>query len=136
MATNEIYRYDVARSAPVDEGVKPGDPVRVGDMNGVAQTARANTSVPPVLTNGAPNPAFQHGGGNPNGHASVWFTGGHLLQVKASTKPKWGAKVYFDKAATPKLTDTAGSHPLFGYVTSEPVDNKDGSFTCVVFITN
>ena len=37
MALNEIFKHSQNRSLPVPEGTKSGDPVRVGEINGVAQ---------------------------------------------------------------------------------------------------
>lgn len=136
MATNEVYRPDKHRSMPVPDGTKAGDPVRIGMINGVAVTDRAAVTAvgSPFSADGSANTAYNYGGGNPDGYASVWTWGGHWLIVKAATKPNFGDGVYFDPAGTPtKLTVTAGSLALFGAVESvAPIDNGDGTWTCVV----
>ena len=53
MAKNIVYKPGDHLSVPVPAGTKSGDPVRVGGLNGVAITDRANTGVSPV--NATPN---------------------------------------------------------------------------------
>lgn len=62
MATNEVFRHSAHVSLPVPEGTKSGDPVKVGALNGVAQTNRGE-------------------GGNIAENASVWFAGAHRFPV-------------------------------------------------------
>lgn len=116
MATNITLNPGDHVSLPVPVGTKAGDPVRVGDLNGVAITDRANTSVAPFNADGTPNSAFNAGGGNPNGNASVWLHAAPTFQVTGSN-PKPGAVVYFDQKATPRLTLVAAAGlPVFGHV--------------------
>lgn len=139
MALNEVFRPDKHRSMPVPAGTKSGDPIRVGLINGVAVTDRANTGVAPFNTDGSPNGTYNPGGGNPDGHASVWTWGGHRLNVVASAKPEFGSGVYFDPegAAGKKLTATAGSLALYGAVAdAAPTDNGDGTWSCIVDIAS
>lgn len=136
---NEVYRPDKHRSLPVPAGTKSGDPIRVGLINGVAVTDRANTTVAAFNTDGSPNATYNAGGGNPDGYASVWTWGGHRLKVVAAAKPAFGDGVYYDAAgaAGKKLTTTAGTLPLFGAVADDnPTDNGDGTYTVIVDIAS
>lgn len=67
MATNEVFRHSAHVSLPVPSGTKSGDPVKVGALNGVAQTARGE-------------------GGNVPENASVWLDGAHRFQVTGAVK--------------------------------------------------
>ena len=73
MATNITFNPGNHQSLPVPAGTKSGDPVRVGGLNGVAVTDRANTSVVAFNTDGTPNTSYNPGGGNKDGYASVWL---------------------------------------------------------------
>lgn len=138
MATNEVHRPDKHRSMPVPAGTKSGDPVRIGLINGVAVTDRANTAVAPFAADGGVNATYNKGGGNPDGYASVWTWGGHRMTVKAATAPAFGDGVYFDPAGTPtKLTTTAGSLALWGAVSDpSPADNGDGTYSVIVDVAS
>lgn len=131
---NEIYREANHLSLPVPAGTKAGAPVRIGSLNGVCLTDRANTqNVNPFNTDGTPNTAYNAGGGNPHGNASVWLEGGYQLAVTAAAAPEVGAPVYID-AATNKLSDAGTT--VFGHVISTPTDNGDGTFAAVVRLSN
>lgn len=67
MAKNEHLRHADHLSLPVPSGTKSGDPVRVGVLNGVAQTNRAT--------------ADDWAGGNAEGNATVWLDGSWDLPV-------------------------------------------------------
>ena len=67
MAKNEHLRHANHISLPVPAGTVSGDPVRVGILNGVAQTNRASAS--------------DWAGGNVVGEATVWLDGSHHLDV-------------------------------------------------------
>lgn len=67
MATNEVFRHADHLSVPVKAGVKSGDPVRVGVLNGVAVTGCGE-------------------GGNAADSATVWFSGAFNLEVKGAVK--------------------------------------------------
>lgn len=136
MSTNEIYAVGQSISRPVPAGTKSGDPLRIGFHNCVAVTDAAKTDVAAFNTDGTVNTAYNLGGGNKHGNASTKAGGSHRVNVKAAAKPDYGAGVYWDPAATPKLTVTAGSLSLWGAVEdSAPTDNGDGSWSCVVTIT-
>lgn len=138
MATNITFNRGNHQSLPVPAGTKSGDPVRVGIINGVCVTDRANTSVNPFNADGSVNSTYNYGGGNPDGYASVWTWGGHRIKVKAGAKPAFGDAVYFDPAGTPcKPTVTAGSLSVFGAVADDnATDNGDGSWSCIVDVAS
>ncbi|MGQ4574900.1 capsid cement protein [Dermabacteraceae bacterium P7006] len=92
MATNQVHQPGVHISLPVAAGVKSGDPVRVGVLNGVAVTGRGE-------------------GGNPEGNASVWLDGIWALQVKGAVT-NVGDIVYITDAR--EITTTKGSNKPFG----------------------
>lgn len=95
MAKNEHLRHANHVSLPVPAGTVSGDPVRVGVLNGVAQTDRAT--------------ANDWGGGNTTGEASVWLDGSHHLPVTGAVE-NVGQAVYITDGA---LTATEGGD-LFG----------------------
>ena len=136
MATNITFNPGNHQSLPVPAGTKSGDPVRVGGLNGIAVTDRANTSVSPFNSNGTPNAAYNAGGGNKDGYASVWLEGAPTFDVKgASIAP--GAPIYYDPAGTPKLTATAGSLTLYGHALTAGVTSTiAGAESVVVRIAN
>ncbi len=67
MATNEKFRDADHLSLPVPSGKVSGDHVRVGGLNGVCQTDRAEADKP--------------AGGNIVGNATVWLKGAHVFTV-------------------------------------------------------
>lgn len=95
MAKNEHLRHANHVSLPVPEGTVSGDPVRVGVLNGVAQTNRAT--------------ADDWAGGNKDGEASVWLDGSHHLEVTGAVS-EVGQAVYIADGA---LTSAEGGD-LFG----------------------
>lgn len=141
MANNERFLPDWKRSLPVPAGTVAGDPIRVGALNGVAITDRASSTADPFNADGSVNTNYNRGGGNPGGYASVVMVGAHDLKVTAAAAPALGDAVYFDAAATPKLTVTqvgaAPYLPLFGAVASDdPINNGDGTFTVAVHLAS
>lgn len=95
MARNEHLRDAQHVSLPVPAGTVSGDPVRVGILNGVAQTDRASAS--------------NWGGGNAVGEASVWLGGSHVLPVVGAIDTVGQAVYILDGA----LSSAAGGD-LFG----------------------
>jgi hypothetical protein len=118
MALNEIFRDADHLSLPVPAGTKAGDPVRIGGLNGVAETDRANTSVPATNADGTKNPTYNYGGGNPDGNASVWLKGAHGFVVDFEVTDV-GAPVYIAAGALTDAADDGGSpavpNPVFGH---------------------
>lgn len=116
MATNEVFRDADHLSLPVLSGKKAGDPVRVGGLNGVCETNRAKTDVPPYNSDGTVNTAYDYGGGNPDGYASVWLKGAHVFTV-AFAIAAIGDPVYI-LADGSALTATAAGNNLYGHALS------------------
>lgn len=92
MATNTRFEDGDYLSLPVPSGIKSGDPVRVGSLNGVAQTDR-------------------DGGGNPAGNASVMLKGVHDVTVTGAVA-NVGDPVYIDGSNKLNVTNT---NPVFGH---------------------
>lgn len=106
MAKNEVFRYGDHISLPVPTGTISGDPVKVGQLVGVAQVDRATV---PTGTN--------PGGGNAEGSSSIWRNGAHKLKVDGAVTAI-GTPVYFQGDGTTRndtLTTTVGTNTLFGY---------------------
>ena len=106
MARNEQFRHANHISLPVPAGTVAGDPVRVGVLNGVAQTDRATTA--------------NWGGGNAEGHASVWLDGSHTFPVTGAVT-EVGQAIYITDGA---LTATAGG-ALFGAALATQAEDGD-----------
>ena len=113
MAVNEKFRDASKLSLPVPAGKKAGDPVRIGGLNGVLQTDRAAITVPAVNADGTPNPAYNYGGGNPDGYATVWLQGAHEFTV-AFAVANIGDPIYILADGT-ALTATASGNNLYGH---------------------
>lgn len=117
----EIFRDADHISAPVPSGTVSGSPVRLGGLtglNGVTQTDRANTSVAPFNPDGTKNTAYNFGGGNMDGNATVSLKGGHEFTVDFEVAALF-APVYI-VVATNALTATSnsGANPLYGHALS------------------
>jgi predicted RecA/RadA family phage recombinase len=135
MARNITYKPGDHISAPVPAGTKSGQPLRIGGLNAIAVTDRAKTDVAALNTDGTRNASYNWGGGNPNGHASVWLEGAAEVVVAAATAPAFGDAVYIDLAGA--LTATATGNTLWGHcIDSNPTDNDDGTFNAIVRINN
>ena len=111
MATNETFRQADKASLPVPAGTKSGDPVRIGSLNGCAQTDRAKTDVSPTNADGTVNATYNAGGGNPTGNASVWLVGGHDFTVDFAAAI--GDPIYITGANA--LSATASGNSLYGH---------------------
>ncbi|GAA2183388.1 hypothetical protein GCM10009785_26780 [Brooklawnia cerclae] len=143
MATNITFKPGDHQSLPVPAGTKSGDPVRVGVLNGVAVTDVAKTDVSPFNTDGTRNTAYNAGGGNPDGYASVWLVGAPTFNV-TGTGITPGAAIYFNAAAAagaPKLTATdpggVDALPRFGAaLTTGVASGTAGVQSVVVRIEN
>ena len=137
MATNIVYKPGDHLPAPVPAGTLSGAPLRIGSLNAVAITDQAKTDVEPFNADGTVNAAYNWGGGNDNGNASVWFEGVVNVQVTSAASPAYGAPVYFDSDAETKLTVTADTLPVWGHaVDLLPVSNSDGTYQVLVRINN
>lgn len=119
MAKNIVFDEANQLSLPVPADTTAGSPVRVGGLNGVTLTDRAEASTGPIdTTTGAPNSAYNWGGGNPDGYATVKLDGAAEFTV-AFAVASVGTPVYI-VTATNALSDTdnTGANPLFGHALS------------------
>lgn len=105
MATNEIFRDADHLSLPVPAGTKAGDPVRVGGLNGVAETDRNEGAAADPVRGPAVNT-------NPVGCASVWLKGAHVFQSDFAVA-NVGDPVYVTPGG--KLAGTASGNSLYGH---------------------
>lgn len=101
---NQVWaEQQPARSLPVPAGTTSGDPVKVGDLVGVASTDRADSTTTPLPTGGV---------GHADGYAAVCVDGGYLLEVDGAI-PGPGTPIYITDAGA--LTVTATDATLFGH---------------------
>ena len=112
MAKNITYKPGQHLPAPVPANTKAGTAVRIGGLNAITVTDRAKTDVAPINADGTVNTAYNAGGGNANGNASVWFEGVVKVVVTAASAPTFGQAIYL---ASTGLTTTEGSNPLWGH---------------------
>ena len=134
MSINNVYKPGDQLPAPVPAGTKSGDPVRIGGLNAIAVTDRAVASTGPVNADGSLNAAYNRGGGNANGNASVQFDDAHKVVVTSAAAPTYGQAIHLASAG---LTTTAGSDPLWGYsVDLAPIAGETGTFVTLVRISN
>ena len=84
MAKNQRYSNALHISIPVPEGVKSGDPVQVGNINGVAQIDR-----------------------EADGTATIWLDGSWLIEVTGATTV--GAPVYITTDGTLSADEADGT---------------------------
>lgn len=103
----EIYDRAENLSLPVPSGLKKGDAVRVGGLNGVLTTDRKPSSETTTDTAG---PAFA--GGNKPGYASVKLIGAHEFTVDFAIS-NIGDPVYITSGNA--LTATASGNSLYGH---------------------
>ena len=134
MSINNVYKPGDQLPAPVPAGTKSGDPVRIGGLNGVAIVDRAAASTGPLNADGSLNTAYNRGGGNADGNASVKYSGAFKLSVTSAAAPTYGQAIHLASAG---LTTTAGSDPLWGYsVDLAPIAGGTGTFVTLVRISN
>jgi predicted RecA/RadA family phage recombinase len=108
MALNEQFRDADHLSLPVPSGLKSGDPVRVGGLNGVLETDRADSTVVDEVRGPAVNL-------NPDGNATVWLKGAHIFQVSFAVT-NVGDPVYIVTSTNAlAATDNEGANPLYGH---------------------
>ena len=135
MARNIIYKPGDHISAPVPAGTESGQPLRIGELNAIAVTDRAETDVPALNADGTKNATYNWGGGNPNGHASIWLEGAAEVAVTATDAPTFGKAIYIKSDGT--LTDVATDNTLWGHcIDPNPTDLDDGTFNAIVRINN
>ena len=134
MATNIVYKPGQHLPAPVPANTKAGTAVRIGGLNAITVTDRAKTDVDILNADGSRNTAYNAGGGNANGNASVWFEGVAKVVVTSAAAPTFGQAIHL---ASSGLTTTAGSDPLWGHaVDLAPIAGETGTFITLVRISN
>lgn len=109
MSKNQVYDEISVISLPVPAGTKSGDPVKVGNFVGVADTDVQDDS------HATTYPISRGGVGNPNGYASVNIDPecAYLVDcADAVTGP--GTPVYITGAGPFTITTTAAGNTRFG----------------------
>lgn len=106
MANNEVFKVGNNVSLPVPVGTKSGDPVRIGGLNGVAQTDE-----PTAWLNGK-GAYVKHPSGNIKGYASVKLDGAHSFQLGTGVIAV-GDAIYITSANA--LNTTSSGNSLFGH---------------------
>lgn len=109
MATNEVFKVGNYVSLPVPVGTLSGAPVRIGGLNGVAQTDE------PTAELTGKGPYVKSKSGNIKGYASIALEGAFYLQVPGNTALTVGAPVYITPANALSTTDNSGANPVFGH---------------------
>lgn len=109
MALNEIFREGNHLSAPVNDSVRSGQPLRIGILNAVAETDAGGATDTRNVVDGV---AQGTGGvGNKVGNTSVSHVGVWRLDVTGALAG-YGTPVYIKADGT--LTATATGNFLFG----------------------
>ena len=104
MARNEVFKNADYLSLPVDVGTLSGDAVRIGDLNGVAQTDE------PTAWHAEHGAWDQHPSGNKDGYASIALVGAYRIPVAGTGTLAVGDPVFWDETAGGLTTD-AGVDP-------------------------
>lgn len=107
MSNNQVFASSDRLSLEVGTGVKAGEPVRVGCINGVAETDSGDL----VGTAGRSNVSTS----NASAFASVCSVGVYKLDVQSTAAAAKGDPVYIKSDRT--LTTTATSNKLWGVLT-------------------
>lgn len=113
MATNEVFKNADYLSLPVKVGTKSGDPVRIGDLNAVAQTDE------PTAWHAEHGAWDKHPSGNTDGYASLALKGAFRLPVSTTGTLAVGDPVYITPAGVLTTTDNTGANGLFGHALSK-----------------
>lgn len=109
MALNEVFREGNHLSAPVDDSVRSGQPLRIGILNAVAETDAGGATNTSQVYDGVAQPTG--GVGNKVGFTSVSHVGVWRLDVTGALAG-YGTPVYIKPDGT--LTATATGNFLFG----------------------
>lgn len=104
MARNEVFRDADHLSLPVPSGTLAGAPLRIGSLNVVTETARADSTVIDPLRGPATNL-------NPDGYATCWLKGAHTFTV-AFAVTNIGDPIYITPGNA--LTTTSSGNSLYG----------------------
>lgn len=113
MTSREIYSDADNLSLPVPSGLKSGDPVRVGGLNGVLVTDRTPDTQTTTDTQGPITP-----GGNRPGYASVKLKGAREFDGVAFAVASIGLPIYITPANALAATDNSGANALYGHALS------------------
>ena len=113
MTSREIYSDADNLSLPVPAGLKSGDPVRVGGLNGVLVTDRTPDAQATTDTQGPVTP-----GGNPAGYASVKLKGSREFDAITFAVASIGLPIYITPANALAATDNSGANALYGHALS------------------
>jgi predicted RecA/RadA family phage recombinase len=140
MARNEVFKDANYLSLPVPVGTLSGAPVRVGQLNGVAQTAEPTAYLAGTASAGAeawlvPGNYNEAPSGNKVGFASVALVGAFNIPVATTTALAIGDPVYIVTASnTLTTTSNTGANPVFGVALS--VKGTTAGQNVIVRITN
>lgn len=115
MARNEVYKNADYLSLPVPTGTLSGAPVRIGGLNGVAQTNEASVDLAGLTPTSPYNEAPSS---NEAGYASIALVGAFRIPVATTTALAVGAPVYITPANALTTTDASGANALFGHALS------------------
>lgn len=107
MSSREIYSDPDNLSLPVPDGLKKGDPARLGGLNVMLTTARTPDTQTISDTQGPVTP-----GGNPAGYASVTLKGAFEFDGVAFAISNIGDPVYI--TADNVLSGTASGNQKYG----------------------
>lgn len=114
MARNEVFKDADYLSLPVAVGTLSGAPVRVGGLNGVAQTDEPSAYL--AAHPGAYNEAMSS---NKAGYASIALKGAFRIPVSTTGTLAVGDPVYIITASnTLTTTSNTNANPLFGHALS------------------
>jgi hypothetical protein len=103
MAKNEVFKIGDALSLPVATGTKSGTPLRIGVLNGVAQTDEGSVTNPNYVFAGIAQPTG--GIGNAPGFTSVKRSGSWMVPV-AGVVANVGDPIYIKADGTLSATGT------------------------------
>jgi predicted RecA/RadA family phage recombinase len=132
MARNEVFRDADYLSLPVPTGTLSGAPVRIGGLNGVAQTNEGSVDKARRVSY---NPGYvgpDSASGNEDGYASVALKGAWRFPFAAGVGAvAIGDPIYITSANV--LNATASGNNLYGYAISA---KASGAGTVIVRIAN
>jgi predicted RecA/RadA family phage recombinase len=132
MAINQVFHDSDELSLPVGTGIKSGEPVRVGIINGVAMTDSGDL----VGTGTGVNMRSNINTTNFSGYATVWSHGVWNLTVALAADRAAGTAIYCTFPGANKkvaLTDNSnsGANKLWGFLY---LDSKSGTAVVAVAV--
>lgn len=111
MARNQVFKDADFLSLPVPTGTLSGAPVRIGELNGVAQTNEGSVD----KASGDYNEAASS---NKDGYASIALKGAFRIPVGTTTALEVGDPVYITAGGALTTTDNSGANAVFGHALS------------------